>query len=166
MTHDEFLQLEIPDAADKLRQIGDAATSEAWRAAYVRLHQVDPLDPKPHHAVVDPGIEPVRILSTLEQVPGRTIEAALGVVSSTVIFGADVFKDLGASIANTIGGRVEGYEKSANAARDAVIKAIGYQASRLGAHAVVGIRIDYSPIGVTNGMLMASATGTAVRLSA
>ncbi|MBP5382957.1 MAG: heavy metal-binding domain-containing protein [Bacteroidales bacterium] len=38
------------------------------------------------------------------------------------------------------------------------------RASRLGADAVVGIDIDYEVLGENGGMLMVTASGTAVRL--
>ena len=39
------------------------------------------------------------------------------------------------------------------------------RAHKLGADAVVGIDIDYEVLGTDNGMLMVTASGTAVRLS-
>jgi uncharacterized protein YbjQ (UPF0145 family) len=38
------------------------------------------------------------------------------------------------------------------------------RAVRLGANAVVGVDLDYEVLGQTNGMLMVSVSGTAVRL--
>lgn len=39
------------------------------------------------------------------------------------------------------------------------------RASQLGADAVVGIDIDYEVLGADNGMLMVTASGTAVKLA-
>jgi Uncharacterized conserved protein len=39
------------------------------------------------------------------------------------------------------------------------------RAARLGADAVVGIDIDYEVLGENNGMLMVTASGTAVKLA-
>ena len=38
------------------------------------------------------------------------------------------------------------------------------RAAQLGANAVVGVDIDYEVLGSSNGMLMVTASGTAVRL--
>jgi uncharacterized protein YbjQ (UPF0145 family) len=38
------------------------------------------------------------------------------------------------------------------------------RAARLGANAVVGVDLDYEVLGSKNGMLMVSASGTAVKL--
>ncbi|MBO5148941.1 MAG: heavy metal-binding domain-containing protein, partial [Anaerotignum sp.] len=38
------------------------------------------------------------------------------------------------------------------------------RAAKLGANAVVGVDIDYEVLGANNGMLMVTASGTAVRV--
>ena len=38
------------------------------------------------------------------------------------------------------------------------------QAQRLGANAVIGIDLDYETVGANGGMLMVTASGTAVKL--
>jgi len=38
-------------------------------------------------------------------------------------------------------------------------------AAALGAHAVVGVNLDYEVLGTNNGMLMVTASGTAVQLA-
>ena len=50
--------------------------------------------------------------------------------------------------------------------RTEIADAIAEQARELGANAVVGIDIDYEVLGEKNGMLMVSASGTAVVVAA
>ena len=60
------------------------------------------------------------------------------------------------------GGRSGTYEKELQRARDIALEELQQRAHDLGANAVVGIDIDYEVLGKENGMLMVSASGTAV----
>ncbi len=88
-----------------------------------------------------------------------------GVVFGEVIAGVNFIKDFGASIRNVIGGRSGSYESELITARNQALKELEERALRLGANAVVGIDIDYEVLGANNGMLMVSASGTAVVVS-
>lgn len=81
-----------------------------------------------------------------------------------VIAGVNFFKDIGAGLRNIFGGRAEGYEEEIAKARDEAISEMIKRASRLGANAIVGVKIDYEPLVGSSGgsMLMATASGTAV----
>jgi uncharacterized protein YbjQ (UPF0145 family) len=61
-----------------------------------------------------------------------------------------------------VGGRSATYEKELQTARDIALQEIQERATALGANAVVGIDLDYEVLGQGNGMLMVSASGTAV----
>jgi uncharacterized protein YbjQ (UPF0145 family) len=61
-----------------------------------------------------------------------------------------------------VGGRSGTYEKELQRARDIALEELQQRAHDLGANAVVGIDIDYEVLGKENGMLMVSASGTAV----
>ena len=78
--------------------------------------------------------------------------------------GVNFIKDFGASIRNIIGGRSSSYEGELIEARENALRELSQRASKLGADAVVGIDIDYEVLGETNGMLMVTASGTAVKL--
>jgi uncharacterized protein YbjQ (UPF0145 family) len=75
-----------------------------------------------------------------------------------------VFKDLFAGIRDIVGGRSATYEKELQRARDIALQELQERASQLGANAVVGVDLDYEVLGQGNGMLMVSASGTAVVL--
>ncbi len=105
------------------------------------------------------------ILTTTGTVDGKRIATYLGVVSSDVVLGSNVFKDFFASIRDWVGGRVGSYEKVfADAKREALAE-LELRAKELGADAVIGIDLDYQTIGGDSKMLlMVAANGTAVKL--
>lgn len=73
-------------------------------------------------------------------------------------------KDFGASLRNVFGGRSGSYEKELLAARRSALAELEGRAREKGADAVVGIDIDYEVLGPNGGMLMVTASGTAVKL--
>jgi uncharacterized protein YbjQ (UPF0145 family) len=103
------------------------------------------------------------LVTTTHSVQGRTIGSYLGVVSGEAIMGANVVRDIFASITDIVGGRSGAYEKKLRQARDLAIQEMTLQAQELGANAVVGVDLDYEV--VREGMLMVTAAGTAVKLS-
>jgi uncharacterized protein YbjQ (UPF0145 family) len=104
------------------------------------------------------------ILSTVPTIAEREIAATIGVVTGEAIIGANIFRDFLAGVTNVIGGRATGYENALREAREIAMNEMSAEASRRGADAVVGVDLDYETLGVENGMLMVSATGTAVKL--
>jgi uncharacterized protein YbjQ (UPF0145 family) len=104
------------------------------------------------------------ILTTTQSIEGRTIVEYKGIVFGEVISGVNIFKDFGAGIRNLIGGRSSSYEKELLEARRKALSELEERARLMGADAVVGIDIDYEVLGEGGGMLMVTASGTAVRL--
>ncbi|NMG70055.1 heavy metal-binding domain-containing protein [Parazoarcus communis] len=104
------------------------------------------------------------LMSTTPTLEGRPIQHYYGVVAGEAIIGANIFKDLFASIRNVVGGRAGAYERTLADARETALKEMAEQAAKLGANAVVGIDVDYEVLGQDNGMLMVCASGTAVRV--
>jgi uncharacterized protein YbjQ (UPF0145 family) len=104
------------------------------------------------------------LMTTTSTVETRRITDYLGVVTGEVIVGANVFKDLFASITDIVGGRSGSYEASLRQARETALKELEDEARAVGADAVVGIDLDYEVIGKNGSMLMVSVTGTAVKL--
>lgn len=84
-----------------------------------------------------------------------------GLVTGEVVAGVNFIRDFGASIRNFVGGRSSGYEEELAEAREGAIREMEQRAAKMGANAVVGVDIDYETFG-NAGMLMVSATGTAV----
>ena len=104
------------------------------------------------------------ILTTTPSIEGHTITEYKGVVFGEVISGVNFLRDIAANIRNVIGGRSGSYEEKLVEARDNAMNEMAEKARRLGADAVVGIDIDYEVLGTDNGMLMVTASGTAVKL--
>lgn len=105
------------------------------------------------------------ILTTTPTIEGRTIAEYKGVVFGEVISGVNFFKDFAAGIRNFIGGRSGSYEDELVKARGNAMDEMASRARDMGADAVVGIDIDYEVLGADNGMLMVTASGTAVKLA-
>lgn len=103
------------------------------------------------------------IVTTTQNIEGRVIASYLGLVAGEAIMGANVVRDIFASITDIVGGRSGAYEAKLSEARRIAIEEMTDQARRQGANAVVGVDIDYEVI--REGMLMVAASGTAVRLA-
>ncbi|WP_299015042.1 heavy metal-binding domain-containing protein [uncultured Polaribacter sp.] len=104
------------------------------------------------------------IITTTPTVENRPATQYLGIVTGETIIGANIFKDFFAGIRDIVGGRSGSYEKVLREAKDTALKEMQENAKRLGADAIVGIDLDYETVGANGGMLMVTASGTAVRL--
>ncbi len=104
------------------------------------------------------------IIVTTPNLEGRRISKYLGLVSGDAVLGANIFRDLFAGIRDIVGGRSAAYEKELRQAKRLALVEMMDEATELGANAVVGVDLDYETIemGSGGGMLMVSATGTAV----
>jgi uncharacterized protein YbjQ (UPF0145 family) len=105
------------------------------------------------------------LTSTTPHIAEREIRQTLGVVAGEAIIGANIFRDLLAGITDIIGGRSGTYERGLRQARDIAMSEMCAAAAQMGGDAVVGVDLDYETLGAENGMLMVSATGTAVKLA-
>ena len=105
------------------------------------------------------------ILSTTSSLNGKTIKEYRGIVFGEVISGIDFVRDFTARITNFTGGRASEYEEELVSARADAISEMVEQAQKIGANALVGIRVDVESITVGEKgqmMIMVVATGTAV----
>lgn len=104
------------------------------------------------------------IITTTPSVEGQTIVEYKGVVFGEVIAGVNFIKDFAAGLSNFFGGRSTTYEEELINARNNAMQEMEQRARALGANAIVGVDIDYEVLGADNGMLMVTASGTAVRV--
>jgi uncharacterized protein YbjQ (UPF0145 family) len=104
------------------------------------------------------------LITTTNTVEGRRILEYKGLVAGEAILGANVFRDLFASIRDIVGGRSGSYERVLNDARGTAIEDMVAHAKELGANAVIGVDVDYETVGTNGSMLMVTAAGTAVRI--
>lgn len=102
------------------------------------------------------------LITTTSSIEGKTITAYHGLVTGEAIMGANIFRDLFASIRDIVGGRSGAYETVLKDGRNTAIREMMLEAQALGANAVIGVDIDYETVGQGGSMLMVTATGTAV----
>ncbi|CCZ69285.1 YbjQ family protein [Bacteroides gallinaceum] len=100
------------------------------------------------------------LLTTTNIVEGKRVTRYFGIVSGETIIGANVFRDIFASIRDIVGGRSGSYEKVLREAKDTALREMQEQAQNMGANAVIGVDLDYET--VNGSMLMVTASGTAV----
>lgn len=101
------------------------------------------------------------LVATTDEVPGHKIVKTLGFVSGGAVmakwFGSDVmagFKDM-------FGGKIKRYAELMDKARDEAINTLIERASKMGANAIVGVRLASPEIG-GGGKAELLAYGTAV----
>lgn len=102
------------------------------------------------------------IVTTTPSVEGKKITQYKGIVFGEVVSGVNLLKDFAAGLSNIFGGRSGSYEDELINARLNALKEMEHRALELGANAIVGVDIDYEVLGSDNGMLMVTASGTAV----
>ena len=102
------------------------------------------------------------IITTTPSIEGHAILEYRQVVFGEVISGVDFVKDFTAGLSNFFGGRSGTYEEELVQARSQAMREMEQRARDVGANAIVGVDIDYEVLGSDNGMLMVTASGTAV----
>jgi uncharacterized protein YbjQ (UPF0145 family) len=100
------------------------------------------------------------IITTTPSIDSKQITEYKGIVAGEAIMGANVVRDIFASITDIVGGRSGMYEQKLVEARQVSLQEMETEAQKLGANAVVGVDLDYEV--VREGMLMVTASGTAV----
>ena len=106
------------------------------------------------------------LITTTNTIEGHTIAEYKGIVTGEAILGANIFRDFFAAVRDIVGGRSGAYEKVLREARETALAEMAAEAAARGCDAVIGVDLDYETVGTDGGgMLMVSASGTAVRLS-
>jgi uncharacterized protein YbjQ (UPF0145 family) len=104
------------------------------------------------------------LITTTNSIEGKRIVEYYGLVSGETIIGANLVKDLFASITDIVGGRSSVYERTLREAKETAVAEMSEEAQRKGANAIIGVDLDYETLGSGGSMLMVTACGTAVRL--
>ena len=81
------------------------------------------------------------LLSTTEELQGFTVTDYLGLVHGEVVSGANILRDVMATVTDFVGGRSAAYEEELVHSREAVIREVSDRAQRMGADGVVGLSI-------------------------
>jgi len=104
------------------------------------------------------------LITTTNRVEGKQIQKYHGIVVGEAILGANIFKDIFASVRDVVGGRSGAYEGEISKAREIALEKVQAEAEKMGVNALVGIDIDYETVGKNGSMMMVAAAGTAVTL--
>ncbi len=104
------------------------------------------------------------LTTTTNTIEGQPVHEYMGLVTGEAIIGANIFRDFFAGIRDIVGGRSGSYESALREAKDIALEEMQTRAAKLGANAVIGVDLDYETVGKDGGMLMVSASGTAVKL--
>lgn len=102
------------------------------------------------------------IVTTTHSLDNQPVQQYLGIVTGEVIAGANIVRDIFASVTDIFGGRSGKYEEVLTRAREEAIGEMKSKAAQMGANAVIGVDIDYEVLGKAGSMLMVSVSGTAV----
>lgn len=100
------------------------------------------------------------LVTTTNTLQGKEIVEYHGIVSGEAIMGANIVRDLFASVTDVIGGRSAAYEDKLAKGREIAIREMEDRARQMGANAIIGVDLDFETL--REGMMMCIATGTAV----
>ena len=103
------------------------------------------------------------IIATTETIAGREVAETLGLVRGSTVRAKHIGSDIVASLRNLVGGEVREYAQLLAGAREQAIDRMTAEAARMGADAIVSVRMETSTI--QNGASEVMAYGTAVRLT-
>jgi len=103
------------------------------------------------------------IISTIDKIPEKEISEILGIARGSTVRAKNIGKDIFAVFKNIVGGEIQEYTKLQADSREEAIKRMVDDAERLGADAIVSVRLTTSM--VTQGAAEILAYGTAVKLN-
>lgn len=102
------------------------------------------------------------ILTTTEFIPGKEVDVVLGIARGSTVRARHIGRDITAVLKNIVGGEIDEYTKLQAEAREQALQRLEEDATRLGAHAVIGLRMSTSVI--AQGAAEILVYGTAVTL--
>lgn len=86
------------------------------------------------------------IIATTEEIPGKKIVQVLGVSRGSTVRARNVGSDIFAGLKNIVGGEISEYTKLQADAREEAMQRMQKDAEKMGADAVVSMRINTSMI--------------------
>lgn len=102
------------------------------------------------------------IQTTTETVPGREITELLGIARGSTVRARNIGRDIFAGLKKLVGGEIEEYTQLQAQSREQALQRMEADAAKMGADAVINVRIATSM--VTQGAAEILAYGTAVKL--
>lgn len=103
------------------------------------------------------------IISTTDSIPNKQVTEVLGIARGSTVRARNVGRDIFAGLKNLVGGEIEEYTKLQAHAREQAMQRMMQDAQRLGADAILNVRLTTSM--VMQGASEILAYGTAVKLS-
>ena len=102
------------------------------------------------------------IVSTTETIPNKEIESVVGIARGSTVRARNIGRDIFAGLKNIVGGEIEEYTRLQAQAREQAMQRMIQDAQRIGADAIVNVRLTTSM--VMQGASEILAYGTAVKL--
>lgn len=102
------------------------------------------------------------IISTTETVPNKEIEEIVGICRGSTVRARNIGSDFFAQLKNIVGGEISEYTKLQAHSREQALERMIADAQKMGANAIVGMRLTTST--VMQGASEILAYGTAVKL--
>jgi len=102
------------------------------------------------------------IISTTDKVPNKNITEILGIAKGSTVRAKHIGKDIFSGLKSIVGGELESYTSLLNEAREQAIDRMIMDAQKMGADAIVNLRLTTSSVMDTASEIL--AYGTAVKL--
>ncbi len=102
------------------------------------------------------------LIVTTPTIAGYKIKKVLGLVTGLTPRTRGIFGQFIAGFESMVGGEVTAFTSEVEKARWEAIERAKARAITLGANAIIGVDVETSDMGVQNGIMLFSATGTAV----
>ncbi|MEE9362937.1 MAG: YbjQ family protein [Cellulophaga sp.] len=102
------------------------------------------------------------IISTTAEIPNKEITEVIGIAKGNTVRARNIGRDVFAGLRNIVGGEIDEYTKLLSQSRDQAMDRMVQDAQRMGADAVVNVRITTSMVMQTTSEIL--AYGTAVKL--
>ena len=103
------------------------------------------------------------LITTTDGIDGSPIEKYLGIVTGEAVFSIKLLGTLAKGIKDMMGGPTQSYVKELEAAKNQAMVEMVKEAEILGAHAIVGVDIDYLEFRQAYFMVVMSGTAVQVR---
>jgi uncharacterized protein YbjQ (UPF0145 family) len=105
----------------------------------------------------------IMIISTTDKIPNKEITEILGIAKGSTVRAKHLGQDIFSGLKSIVGGELDAYTSLLNEAREQAIDRIIIDAQRMGANAIVNVRLTTSSVMDTASEIL--AYGTAVKLS-
>ena len=102
------------------------------------------------------------LMSNTETIAGHRIVRHLNLVYGSTVRAKHVGRDIMAGLKNIVGGEIKGYTELLGDARQEAIARMSREAERLGANAVINIRLNTAAVMAQSAELLAYGTAVVV----